>query len=68
MKMSSKEKRIMTLKEKFKIYFSEISKCLSDAIVQISVNPCKDAEFKFNLTILTFLNFFIVSCKFYFIF
>jgi hypothetical protein len=57
------QKKKTTLKEKLLIYSSEISKCLSDAMVQISVNPCKDAEFKFNLLILTVLNFFIVSCK-----
>ena len=55
-----------TMKEKLETYFTEISKCLLDAIVQISVNPCKDAEFKFNLMILTFFNFLILSCKFRF--
>ena len=57
------DQRIEKLREKFLTYSAEFGKCLVDGIVQVSVNPCKDAEFKFNMMLLSIVNFIIVSCK-----
>lgn len=56
------DQRIEKLKENFLTYSGEFAKCLVDGIVQVSVNPCKDAEFKFNMMLLSLVNFIIISC------